>query len=545
MRRESPGQRPVRGWTGVAAAAILLSGVALRVSGWLDAPPGPWVDEAYAVRASRAVRALESAPFFGTTPLEPPEAGFVNSWLTNPYLLATSVLDRAAGGGMKSIRLLSVAPAILLLLAAALLAAELLKERAGPFLVSLAFLASSSWLLTTGRWGWNAVSTSLLLVLSATSVVRAGRLRSARWSVAGGVFLGLAQYGYLAAWLAAPVPVFLLAGALARRARCREKDGEVRRGFVLLAATALVALPLATHMARHPERAGARAAEIGVWRSPPGTRATTFATGLARNARLFVSGGDPNLRHGSPESPVLPPLAVVLALAGLGAALSRGGESRVAFLFAALLLCGGVLTYEAGGPNSYRISPAAPFLLVLCGVGSAWFLDLLAGNGRRVAAVALSAGIALTAAAEIRFFTGWLATPALFGWFGGPERELADAIDREKARGPAETVLDPQACRNPVVVEVLVASPDRGSERALVIAPRGPDGLPNVAAPPRSAPSDLLWAVPDGVSSRAAVALLRGDIRALGTPLPGFGRWILARIPRAAPRATAGPDAGR
>lgn len=550
-----PVPRLQRAALGAAAVLILLAGAALRLAGWLDAPPGPWVDEAYALRAARTVHADEGAPFFGTTPLEPPEAGFVNAWMSNPYLVLASVVDRAAGGGMRSIRLQSVAPALLLLLASALLAAELLGDRPGAFLACLALLSSSSWLLATGRWGWIAVSTAVLLVLSAACVARAHRLGSAPWSAAGGALLGLAQYGYVAAWLALPVPALLLASSLARRSRGRAAPGEVSRGLLLAAAAAFVALPLGAHFAAHPERAGARAAEVGVWRSGSAGSSglatlSTFAAGLARNARLFVTGGDPNLRHGSPEQPVLPPLAVGLALVGGATALSRDrrGGASIALLYAALLLAGGLLAFEPGGANSFRISPAAPFLLVLAGVGCARVLDAAPERWRRAAVSVLAAAVVLTAAAETRAFGRWIADPALFGWFGGPERELADAIRHEREEGgPVEAILDPAACRNPVVVEVLVARPDAGRLRALSVvrgalesraAASGPGGASGLPAPPPPSREALLWAGLDGASSRAAIARAGGEIRAVGSPLPGFGRWVLARIPGPA-RATA------
>lgn len=550
-----PAPRLLRAAIGAAALLVLLAGAALRLSGWLDAPPGPWVDEAYALRAARTIHADGGAPLFGTTPLEPPEAGFVNSWLSNPYLAVASAVDRAAGGGMRSIRLQSVAPALLLLLASALLAAELLGDRPGALLACLALLSSSSWLLSTGRWGWNAVSTAVLLVLSAASAARARRLGSGRWSAAGGALLGAAQYGYVAAWLALPVPALLLAGSLLRRARGRAARGEVSRDLLLAGAAALVALPLGVHFAAHPERAGARAAEVGFWRSGAAGASrlgalSTLGAGVARNARLFVSGGDPNLRHGSPDRPVLPPLAVALALVGGVAALSgaRGRGPSVALLFSALLLAGGPLAFEPGGANSYRISPAAPFLLVLAGVGCARLLEGVPEGGRRAAGLVLAIGVLLTAAAETRAFGRWISDPALFGWFGGPERELADAIRRERETGgPAETILDPGACRNPVVVEVLAAPPDEGKLRTLSVvrgaldsraADSGPDGAsgPPALPQPQQQPRQqqlgaILWAGPDGASSRAAIARAGGEIRAVGTPLPGFGRWILARIP--------------
>ena len=74
-----------------ALLALLALGCALRLYRWREAPPGPWIDEALALRAARAAA---DSPLVGSTPLQPPDAGFVNFWVTNPALRVLSAVDR-------------------------------------------------------------------------------------------------------------------------------------------------------------------------------------------------------------------------------------------------------------------------------------------------------------------------------------------------------------------------------------------------------------------------------------------------------------------
>ena len=118
----------------VLAAVVLaaLLGAGLRVVNLYSWPPGPWVDEAYALRAERLLPA--GAPFFGTTALTPSGEGFVNAWATNLYLRFARAVDVAAGGGLASFRWLSAAPALALFAALLLLACEAGRESEGVHL---------------------------------------------------------------------------------------------------------------------------------------------------------------------------------------------------------------------------------------------------------------------------------------------------------------------------------------------------------------------------------------------------------------------------
>jgi len=506
-----------------ALLALLALGVALRLHRWREAPPGPWIDEALGLRAAR-IAAATGAPLLGTSPLQPPDAGFVNFWVTNPALRLVSVLDHAAGGGIASARAISILPALALLLAGALLAAEAARGRPGTLLAAAALLSTSSWLLSTGRWGWLAVGTSGLVVLAAFAALRAGRLSSVAWAVAAGALLGASAWGYPAAWALLPLPLLVLAVALRRR----REGGDGRRAVALaassLAAWALVVAPLALHYAAHPERGLARTRELSAARG--GTEGTLRALGrnAAAYARLAVAGGDPNERHGDPARPVLPLAVSGLALVALADGLRRPGPARVLGVFAALLVVASLLAVEESA-NAFRTSLVAPFLLVLAALGAERLVEALGPARRRLATAALALVVATAAASDASGFLRWLSSPRLYGAFGGPERDLADAVAAElAARGPADVLLAPGAARNAFVVDALLQEP-----RSAAPAIRQASGL----GAQRYVPSrDLLFA-DSATGERSAKARALGAAPAgSGGALPGFPGWALWRVPR-------------
>ncbi|MFN7989924.1 MAG: hypothetical protein U0529_20805 [Thermoanaerobaculia bacterium] len=505
-----------------ALAALLGLGFGLRLFRWRDAPPGPWIDEALALRAARA---SASAPLLGTTPLQPPDAGFVNSWLTNLSLRGLGAIDRAAGGGMASVRAMSILPALVLLLAIVAVAAEASGGRAGPVLVAALLASTSSWLLVTGRWGWNAVATSAVVVLAAALGLRAARKASPVLAAAAGALLGLSFWGYVAAWALLPLPPLLVVAALARRDGSHEAARRARAAAAGLLACVLVAAPLALHYAAHPERAVARARELSAARAGSPGLLPALARNAAAYARLFTVGGDPNERHGDPERPVLPVVVTALALAGTADGLRRGGAARLLALVAALFLAASLLAVEEAA-NAYRAVHAAPFLLVLAALGATRLVEL-AGPPRRPFATAVL-GLLLVAVAllDVAGFLRWLSSPRLYGAFGGPERDLADAVSAELAsRGPADVVLAPGAARNAFVVDALLQSPR--SARPAIRQAAAPGALRYVPA------RDVLFA--DAATGERAGAF--GPLGALavssGGVLPGHPGWALWRIPAA------------
>jgi hypothetical protein len=534
--------------TPLALVLLLALGCFLRLVEIRQSPPGPWVDEAYALRAARvaAADAASSPPGafgpFAALPLEPPEAGFVNFWLPGPWLAFTALVDLLAGGGISSVRALSTVPGIALLLGAAALAWEVLRPRRGLFLGACLLLATSAWLLSTCRWGWHAVATSSLLVLSAAAGLRGARARrpgsAAGLGLLSGAFLGLAQYGYPTAWLVLPLP--LAVAAFAARAGARARGGmrtQVLRTALCASAGALVlASPLLVGASRHPERFLARPSPLAGSGSAA-SRAAAIGSSAVGYARLFAVGGDANRRHGDPGRPPVPALVTLLALLGLVSGMRGDGRALLAAAVAALALLGGVLA-AGEGPNAFRVSCAAPFLVVLAAAGGGFLAEAAPEARRGVARSIVVLVLAAASAVESAAFLSWLHDPALAGWFGGPERALADAVSAETARGRAGArpvfALDPRAVRNPFVTDALLAAPASAAPPPPV--PLLPlSSLEALLARPGR--PELLWAGSSVPSAGARALALGGVPVALGGSLgESYPGWTLYRFTGASPR---------
>ena len=506
---------------GATLLALLALGFALRLFRWSDAPPGPWIDEALALRAARGA-AASGATLAGTSPLQPPDAGFVNFWITNAALRAISAIDRAAGGGIASVRAISIGPALLLLLGAVAIAAQASAGRAFPFLSAALLLSTSSWLLSTGRWGWLAVATSALVVLAAAAALRAARRDSRGWAVVAGTLLGVSALGYPAAWALLPLPLLVLADAWRRGGVGGTDRRPLRVAVAGCAAWALATAPLAVHYASHPERALARTRELSASRD-----GSSHVSALSRNAvsyaKLFTIGGDPNERHGDPKRPVLPAAVTGLALFGAVDGLRRRKPARFLAVIAGLLLVASLLAVEDAA-NAFRTSLAAPFLVVLAALGAERVVELPAPARRPFATTALALVLVASALLDAAGFLRWLSSPRLYGAFGGPERDLADAVRAEiSSGGPADVLLAPAAARNAFVVDALLQEP-----RSAAPAIRQGTGLAEL----RFVPSrDVLFADAATPERSSTPRVLGAVAIASGGVLPGQPGWTLWRVP--------------
>ena len=513
---------PRRAVTVAILLACLGAGVVLRLHRWREAPPGPWIDETLALRAAR-VATHEAAPLLGTSPLQPPDAGFVNFWVTNPVLAAISALDRLAGGGIASVRAMSLAPSLVLLFAAAGLAARAAAGRLLPCLAACALLSTSSWLLSTGRWGWIAVGTSALVVLAAWAALRAAALSSRGWGAVAGALLGSSVWGYVAAWALVPLPFLLLLDAWRRR-RARESGRQdISVAAAGLAAFLAVVAPLAFHYAAHPDRALARTRELSATRTGANGALAALGRNVVGYAKLFTVGGDPNERHGDPARPVLPVAVSGLALVAVAEGIRRSGAARLLAAVAGLFLLAGLLAAEESA-NAFRTSLAAPPLIVLAALGAERLVAAVGAPRRRLATGIVAVVVAVAALSDASGFLRWLSSPRLYGAFGGPERDLADAVAAQiSAGGPADVVLAPGAARNAFVVDALLAGPR--SVGPAIRQAAGPGAF-------RYVPSrDVLFAdAATGVAPGVARSLGASEI-ASGGRLPGLSGWTLWRMP--------------
>ncbi len=174
--------------------------------------------------------------------------------------------------------------------------------------------------------------------------------------------------------------------------------------------------------------------------------------------------------------------------------------------------------------NAYRTVHAAPFLLVLAALGAEHVVELLAPARRPFAATALALVLVASALLDAAGFLRWLSSPRLYGAFGGPERDLADAVRAEiSSGGPADVLLAPAAARNAFVVDALLQDP-----RSAAPAIRQGTGLAEL----RYVPSrDVLFADAATAERSSAPRALGAVAIASGGGLPGQPGWTLWRVP--------------
>lgn len=498
-----------------AGAAVGL-GLTARLVHFLDWPPGPWIDEIYFLRSAREA-AGHTLAFWRTAPLGPP--GFeVDLYPTNLYLAFVGTMDRLAGGGMTSLRALSIGSSIVLFLSALLLSREATHERKGAFLPAAFLLATSLWLLVPARWATDVVSTSAFLVLAASAGLASARRSPLPLAFLAGGLLGLAQYGYVASRLALAVPVVFVAWAAWKRNRPL-----LRRSAAALLATLLVAAPLFAHLLTHPERLTARVGEVGILSKPPAEAARAFAANLADYTALFTVRGDVIQRHGDPSRPVILPGITALALAGAVAGLRRDGRERFLLFGAAVFLAGGLAARDAESANASRVSPAAPFILILAALGGARLVELLPAERRRLGWIGVGAVVAVSGALDLAAFARWAESPGTWFGFDVADRRLAETL--ASAGSDAGIVIHPRACRNVNVVDVLLGRAGDGGRRHVAVAALDSD-LPWTRVPR----GDVLYVAGPPEAAAAAEALGATRVKEART-VDGRAVWTVFRIP--------------
>ncbi len=293
--------------------SILLAGAALRFLFLSEVPPGLTHDEANNVYDGAGVLAGIRPLFFpvaqGKEPLYPYSvAGMMALLGPTPFAMRLTT----AFWGM-------------LLLAAAFTTVRRLFDLPEALLAT-GWLALSFWGFTTSRMGLRAVTLPLFFSLSLywlhRSLFPPGR---PRWWTAflSGLFLGIAQYTYLAARVAPGV--FILWGfylLVTRRGGWRALG---RMGLVL-ATAAVVAAPLYLYLHAHPELN----IRVGMLDEPlralaAGDPGPLWAQ-MRSAARMFFIYGDTFIPYNIPGRPIFDPVGGALFVIGLLLALARWRE---------------------------------------------------------------------------------------------------------------------------------------------------------------------------------------------------------------------------
>jgi len=525
-----------------ARAGLLLAlgalGVFLRVVNARDWPAGPWIDEIYFLRAARLAAVEGFRSLFGTTPMQPPDFLFSNTWRyypSNIFLLPLASADRLAGGGMASVRLIALGSGVLLLLASLALAVEATRERPLALPAAAVLLATSIWLLTQARWACDVVLTSAVVTAAAAAGLRAWRRSSPAWAIVTGALLGLGAAGYTSARLALALPLAAYVAAWGAGHRAAR-----RLALLALLAELVVIAPLALHYARQPERLTAHVKDLSILSRPAREAERALFANVRDYAALFFVRGDAIARHGDPDRPVVLAGVGALLVFGVAAGAARAGVERLLLLPIAVFLAGGLLARDTESANASRISLAAPFVLTLAALGAAALVESLPARNRRAGGAALLGLFAVTAALDVSGFVRWATGPHVEDSFGAAERRLYDAIETDRRGFPSEVLVHPvRAARNVYFLDVLLGLPNDGGRHAVGIGTAGVE-----TAWTRVPERDVLFAADGSLEVRRTMDGLGATLVAHANPGDGGLPWVLYRIPREGAVRAAGRDLG-
>ena len=414
------------------------------------------------------------------------------------------------------------------------------------------------------RYGFRAISQPLLQALTVAAMWWGLRTGKRRWLLLGGLFLGLTGYTYLAARLF-PLPLGVAGLIVLYLTPSAERPRRLRQLGYLLAAAVVAFAPLGWHFLRHPDafttRIGQVAASSGAeaWR---GLMVCLRALGLP-------GAGDPYVRFNLPGRPVLPPLAALLALLGLGALVQsrqdasspvdRAGRWFLWLVLPTMLLPSALATSEIT-PSNLRLIGLFPFLVLLPAMGwvhlHRWLDRVL---GRRVPLWPWSLALLIIGGGgEGRAYAAWAASAELFYAADGEMTVAAQALDRAAGVDDKETTvyIASEHYRHPTVA-ALASSYRRAKWLTgganVVLPPRG-DAVylwPASLTPPAPWPKDLTaqlardreaWLDPDGApalwQSRVTSEALADLRTALQGPQPAADFAHVIHVHDARPLAT-------
>jgi hypothetical protein len=320
-----------------------------------------------------------------------------------------------------------------------------------PALIAAAGLAVSFWHLSLSRLGLRAIMLPLVSALAMAFFWRAWTHGRRRDYIGAGVGFAAALYTYTAARLLPLVPLaFIGIEALLDVVHAARLPANTRsaalwrlwrprsRGLAwLIAAAALLTIPLAVAAWQAPDIVLGRAAQVSVFDAAhPDLPGNVLAV-----ARNFYDAGDLDLRHNLPGRPANDVLLAALFTVGWLAALwrIRQPQNRLLLIWFGVMLAPTFLTTEA--PHSLRGAGALPPLALLYGLGAQTLLALpqkikgLAASaraatvGRRYAAPVLLAAVLIVSGGLTArdYFIRWAASPRLWDYFSLPQQLAASA----------------------------------------------------------------------------------------------------------------------
>ena len=286
-------------WELLAVLAIFLVALALRTYRLHEWPPGLFNDEAANGLDALGVLRGERPIFFprntGREPL---------------FLYLQAGMMALLGPTPYALRLTAAIVGALAVPAAYWMVRELFWDSpVGPRRVALwsaLFMAFGYWHISLNRIGFRANMLPLLAAVTFAMFWRAWRTllagRRFPWLMAilTGIALGVALYTYTASRF---LPVLLAFMVLATVLRPRLERKVRLRALGALAviglSSAVVFAPLGWYFVQHPEQFSGRAASVSFLSEAfsQGNPALTLATTIGKLGLMFLTLGDPNLRH--------------------------------------------------------------------------------------------------------------------------------------------------------------------------------------------------------------------------------------------------------
>ena len=188
------------------------------------------------------------------------------------------------------------------------------------------FVAVSYWHINFSRLGFRVIMLPLLSAIAFAWFWRAWhrieRGNRFPWldSLLCGVFVGISLYTYLSARF---LPVLMFGVGVIGIAMCRQRKAMRRPMIMALVVIAIVALavfaPLGLYFLQNPQSFLGHASSVSVFNPyyNQGNAARALAESVVKTVGMFVTSGDPNLRHNPARRPLLDPVLAAWLLLGL------------------------------------------------------------------------------------------------------------------------------------------------------------------------------------------------------------------------------------
>ncbi len=423
--------------------AITALAAALRFPALGQAPPGLYQDEAWngldALQVLQGERPLYFAANNGREPL------FI-------YLVALAI--GALGPSPAAIRLVAAVLGTLTIPATYLLGRTWFNRRVG--LLAAAILAITFWHVHLSRIGFRAVALPLFLALALAAAWRGwmedNALRpspSVLRPILGGALYGLSFYTYLAARftpLALAVFGLYLMWRQGRPAEARFQQSKtagnirLRSPVCFIAATLVVAAPLAMYAVQHPDIVFARAGEVLIT-NPDINKGDLWGT-LGRQflavLGMFTIRGDTIWRHNLAGRPVFDPLLALAFTLGVILCLARFRReppAASALIWTGVMLLPTLLAEDA--PHFLRAVGVLPIAVLFPALGleAAWTWASRVGppwSGATLTGLVLVVGLGLT----VRDYFGEYSPHPVTGYyFQSAAADLAAEVNRTIGAG--------------------------------------------------------------------------------------------------------------